>query len=87
MSIYMKLLKIQEQVKGLAKDKKSFSYSYVTGNKILDLIKPIMNEHKILLKQEVIDVKRELIQYKTKNGDIGWGRIRIRYGISIRGAN
>jgi hypothetical protein len=43
-NIYQKLLEIQKQVKGLSKDKKSHNYDYVTGNKLLSFIKPLMDE-------------------------------------------
>ena len=40
-NIYQKLLIIQKAVKGLSKDKESFSFKYVTGNKLLGFIKPL----------------------------------------------
>ena len=68
MSIYKKLLAVQKELKGLSKDKKSFNYDYVTGNKLLGFIKPIMNEQGLILKQEVTKVETERIQYKTSKG-------------------
>lgn len=68
-NIYKKLLKIQKQIKGLAKDKKSYSYGYVTGNKLLSFIKPLMDENGILLKQEVLSIDNERQDYKTTKGE------------------
>jgi hypothetical protein len=68
MSIYTKLLKIQKEVKGLSKDKKSYSFSYVTGNKLLSFIKPLMDDNGLLLKQEVLSIDNERMDYATKNG-------------------
>lgn len=68
MNIYKKLLAIQTELKGLSKDKKSFNYDYVTGNKLLSFIKPIMNQQGLLLKQETTSVETERIQYKTAKG-------------------
>ena len=68
MNIYKKLLAIQKELKGLSKDKKSFNYDYVTGNKLLGFIKPIMNEQGLILKQEVTKVETERVQYKTSKG-------------------
>lgn len=68
MSIYKKLLEIQKQVKGLGKDKKSFSFSYVTGNKVLGFIKPLMDQYGLILKQEVLSIDNERIDYNTKKG-------------------
>lgn len=69
MNIYEKLYKIQKQVKGLSKDKKSHNFEYVTGNKLLSFIKPLMDEHKILLKQEVLSIENDRMDYKTKYGE------------------
>ena len=64
MSIYKKLILIQKQVKGLSKDKKSYSFSYVTGNKLLSFIKPLMDEQGLILKQEVLSIDNERMDYK-----------------------
>jgi len=72
MSIYKKLLKVQKQIKGLSKDKKSYNFSYVTGNKLLSFIKPIMDAEGLLLKQEVLSIDNERQDYqlwdKTSQG-------------------
>ncbi len=65
MSIYRKLLKIQESVKGLSKDKKSHNYDYVTGNKLLSFIKPLMDEQGLILKQEIISIENTRQDYKV----------------------
>ena len=69
MSIYKKLLKIQSEVKGLSKDKKSHNYDYVTGNKLLSFIKPLMDEQGLILKQEILSIENERQDYKTKYGE------------------
>ena len=53
-NIYQKLLEIQKHVNGLGKDKAAFNYRYVTGDKVLGEIKPLMNSLGIILKQEII---------------------------------
>ena len=68
MSIYKKLLEIQKQVNGLAKDKKSNNYSYVTGDKLLGFIKPLMNSSGLILKQEILSIDNERMDYKTGVG-------------------
>lgn len=69
MSIYKKLHEIQTKVKGLSKDKKSHNYEYVTGNKLLSFIKPLMDECGLILKQEVLSIDNERQDYKTKYGE------------------
>jgi hypothetical protein len=64
--IYEKLLAIQQHVKGLAKDKKSHNFDYVTGNKLLSFIRPKMDELGLLLKTEVMNVHNERMDYATK---------------------
>ena len=69
MSIYKKLLTVQTAVKGLGKDKKSYGYDYVTGNKLLNFIKPILNEQGLILKQEISSVDTEVVNYSSKQGE------------------
>ncbi|MEY3501297.1 MAG: Cellulophaga phage phi19:1 [Bacteroidota bacterium] len=68
MKLYQKLVEIQKVVKGLGKDKSTFNYKYVTGDKILDEVKPLMNRFNLLLKQEVLSIDNERMDYTTKNG-------------------
>lgn len=68
MNIYQKLHQIQTKINGLAKDKKSNTYTYVTGSKVLEYIKPLMNELGLILKQEVLSIDNERQDYKTGIG-------------------
>ena len=68
LNLYQKLLKIQQEVVGLGKDKASFNYKYVTGSKVLEHIKPIMNQYGLLLKQEVTSIDNERMDYLTAKG-------------------
>ena len=63
LNLFQKLHDIQTRINGLGKDKSSVSYSYVTGSKVLNAIKPLMNEHGILLKQEVLSIENERMDY------------------------
>jgi hypothetical protein len=65
MSIYKKLLAIQKEVKGLSKDKKSHNYDYVTGNKLLSFIKPIMDKEGVILKQEILSIENTRQDYQV----------------------
>lgn len=69
LNIYQKLLQIQQHVSGLKKDKKAFGYDYLTGDKLLGHIKPIMNEVGLLLKQEVLSIVNTRQDYKAKSGE------------------
>lgn len=68
MSIYKKLHKIQSCINGLGKDKSGLNYRYVTGDKVLGEIKPIMNELGLLLKQEILSIENVRQDYKTGIG-------------------
>lgn len=68
LNLYQKLLEIQKQVIGLGKDSKSFGYKYVSGSKVLEHVKPLMNEYGIILKQEVLSIENSRQDYDTKNG-------------------
>ena len=69
LNLFQKLHKIQSEIIGLRKDKESYSYSYVTGDKLLGVLKPLMNTYGIMLKQEIEKVEKEVINYKTKKGE------------------
>lgn len=68
LNLFQKLLKIQQHVVGLGKDSKSFGYQYVSGSKVLEHVKPLMNQYGLLLKQEIIDIENTRQDYSTKNG-------------------
>jgi hypothetical protein len=72
--IYKKLITIQQKINGLGKDKDTKTdknpsgYKYVTGSKVLENIKPLMNELQLLLKQEIISIENTRQDYATKYG-------------------
>ncbi|MGL4567832.1 MAG: ERF family protein [Fusobacteriaceae bacterium] len=70
MSIYKKLAEIQKSIKGLGQDKRAQGYTYVTGNKVLDHVKPLMIEHGLLLKQEILSIENERQDYFTGLVDV-----------------
>ena len=72
LTIYQKLLEIQKKIVGLKKDKKTFNYEYLTGDKLFDFIKPLMNEYGLLLKQEVISIDNTRQDYELaqKNNEV-----------------
>ncbi len=68
MKLYEKLHAIQCAVMGLKKDTKGNNYQYVSGAKVLEHIKPLMNKHQLLLKQEVLSIDNVRQDYQTRNG-------------------
>jgi hypothetical protein len=68
MKIYEKLLTIQKRVNGLGKDKSTYNYKYVTGDKLLGEIKPMMNDLGLLLKQEILSIENSRQDYETSKG-------------------
>ena len=65
--LYKKLAFVQASLKGVSKDKKSYTYSYVSGDKLLPLIKDLMISQNLLLKQEVIEYANVRQDYEDKN--------------------
>ena len=68
MAIYKKLLELQKAVVGLTKDKSGNSYQYVSGDKILGIVRPAMDKLGLILVPEVIDSNFNREDYATKNG-------------------
>lgn len=69
LNIYQKLLKIQNKINGLGKDKSTYNYMYVTGDKLLGEIKPMMNELGLILKQEVLSIENTRQDYELVGKD------------------
>jgi hypothetical protein len=63
LNLYQKLHKIQSEVLGLGKDRDGQNYKYVTGSKVLEHIKPLMNKYHLILKQEVLSIDNERQNY------------------------
>ena len=61
--IYKKLAEIQAAVRGLTKDKAAFNYDYVTGDKLLNVVRPMMIDRGLLLLPSVAEVKTQVINY------------------------
>lgn len=68
LNLFQKLLKIQNAINGLGKDKQATTYKYVTGDKVLEHIKPFMNEQGILLKQEILSIENDRQDYTVGAG-------------------
>jgi len=68
LNLYQKLLHIQTKINGLGKDKSTYQYKYVTGDKVLGEIKPLMNQLGLILKQEVISIENTRQDYLTAKG-------------------
>ena len=69
MKIYEKLLTIQKRINGLGKDKSTYNYKYVTGDKLLGEIKPMMNDLGLILKQEILSIENTRQDYLTAKGN------------------
>ena len=68
-TIYKKLLALQKAVVGLTKDKSGNSYQYVSGDKILSIVRPKMDSLGLLLIPEVEESTYTRQDYNTKNGE------------------
>ena len=68
-TIYKKLLELQKAVVGLTKDKSGNSYQYVSGDKVLAIVRPKMDELGLLLIPEVEDSTFTRQDYNTSKGD------------------
>lgn len=68
MNLYQKLVEIQKTVRGLGKDASAQTYQYVSGAKVLDRIRPKMDELGVLLVQEIDEIDNERVDYAVKSG-------------------
>lgn len=68
MNLFQKLVEIQKVVKGLGKDANASTYQYVSGSKVLNFIRPKMDELGVLLVQEIDAIDNHRIDYAVKSG-------------------
>lgn len=70
--IFEKLSKLQAITKSLAPDAKGQTgaayYNYVSGAKLLGYLRPAMDELKLILNQEVVEITNQPITYQTSKG-------------------
>lgn len=66
--IYKKLFELQKRVESLGKDGTGDKYTYITGNKLLGIVRPIMDKIGLLLISEIKDANFTRIDYNTRNG-------------------
>lgn len=71
-ALLKKLADLQRTVRRLAPDAQggssSAGYRYVTGGKVLDIVRPKMDELGLLLVQQVDGIDNERVDYQVKNG-------------------
>lgn len=73
MSVYKKLATIQAAMRSLAANAEGQTgqakYGYVSGSKLLGILRPLMDKQKLLLSQEVVEITNTPISYMTRNGE------------------
>lgn len=68
LNLYQKIVQVRQVAEGFSKDKKSFSYTYVSGNQVLSKIKDKMNELNLLLLPSTKVGEHHTHAYKTAKG-------------------
>lgn len=73
MSVYKKLHQVQAATRSLAANTEGQTgaarYQYVSGSKLLGVIRPLMDSLGLILTQEVAGIENKPITYMTKNGE------------------
>lgn len=73
MSVYKKLSQVQSATRSLAPNVEGQTgqarYGYVSGSKLLGVIRPLMDKLGLLLTQEVVGIENKPTTYMTKGGE------------------
>ena len=73
MSVYKKMHQVQAATRSLAANTEgqtgAAKYNYVSGAKLLGVIRPLMDKLGLILTQEVVEIYNEPITYMTRNGE------------------
>lgn len=86
-NLIQKLLEIQKKVRGLSKDASGNSYSYVSGSKVLGIVRPAMDDLGVLLIPEVIDSSFTRMDYEIppkKAGETAKSKTEIFVTLKMR---
>lgn len=71
-TLLKKLVQLQKTVRGLAPNAEggssSAGYRYVNGSKVLDIVRPKMDELGLLLVQRIDSIENERVDYQVKSG-------------------
>lgn len=72
MSVYKKLFQVQKKTRSLGANAEgqtgAAKYNYVSGSKLLSVIRPVMDELGLILTQEVIGITNTPMSYTTQKG-------------------
>jgi len=73
MSVFKKLHQLQASTRSLAANAEgqtgAAKYNYVSGAKLLGILRPRMDELGLILTQEVVGIENQPITYMTRNGE------------------
>lgn len=73
MSVYKKMHQVQSSLRSLGANAEGQTgaarYNYVSGSKLLDYIRPMMDKLGLLLTQEIVSIDNKPITYMTRNGE------------------
>lgn len=83
MSVYSKLLELQKSARALKKDGKAYNYNYLTGDKLLSVIRPKMDELGLILMPEVQEVKVEPVNYIAFKDRQQYTKTEMLYQLSM----
>ena len=73
MPVYKKMHQVQSAMRSLSANEEGQTggakYGYVSGAKLLGIIRPLMDKYGLLLTQEVLGITNDPITYSTRNGE------------------
>lgn len=73
MTVYKKMHQVQSAMRSLSANEEGQTggakYGYVSGAKLLGIIRPLMDKYGLLLTQEVLGITNDPITYSTRNGE------------------
>lgn len=83
MNLYEKIIEVRKSIEGFNKDKKSYSYDYVSGNQVLGKIKEKMDEYKLILSPSCHSCNHDVFHYTSKGQEktdmVVWGEMRYTW--------
>lgn len=69
MAIFQALLEVQKGIDVIPKNDSGYNYKYANSSTVLGTIRPLLNKHGLILKQEAISIVTDRIETTNKKGD------------------
>lgn len=82
-TVSQKILEIQKAIRSMKKDGRGFNYEYLTGDKLLNVVRPLMDNLGLLLMPEISQITTQAVTYTAFKGQQAYQKTEILYLVEM----